>query len=371
MVGIIHKVRWIKSNSKKFSTYIDYIDREEAVRNYKFEDFSLYNDYMGNPSKSGNLFTADKYFLDENEKKILKNYFSMAQKKEGIMWQDVFSFDNNWLESEGLYDRKTGIVNEKKIIEAVRSSMNELIKKEGLNNLIWSGSLHYNTDNIHVHVASVEINPSRERGKRKPKTLYNMKSKFANNLIDRSKEQRQINDLIRKNIIESKKNFSFHNDIEMKRMVLDIIEKLPNDKKQWHYNYNSINDARPILDELTKYYIENYKKEELNKLENLLDREVEYLKKMYGTGEEFRYNNYKKNKIDDLYTRMGNTLLKEIKDVVENDSRSLFNNNNKSKIVLLTKREINNLKKAFDNDFEKVKNQIAYEKLQREIEMER
>ena len=313
----------------------------------------MYNDYMGNPSKSGNLFTADKYFLNENEKKILKNYFSMAQKKEGIMWQDVFSFDNNWLESEGLYDRKTGVVNEKKIIEAVRSSMNELIKKEGLNNLIWSGSLHYNTDNIHVHVASVEINPSRERGKRKPKTLYSMKSKFANNLIDRSKEQRQINDLIRKNIVESKKNYSFSKDIEMKRMVLDIIKKLPWHKRQWHYNYNSINDARPILDELTKYYIENYKKEELNKLENLLDKEVEYLKKMYGTGEEFRYKDYKKNKIDDLYTRMGNTLLKEIKDVVENDSKSLFSNN-KSKIVLLTK-EIKNLKKAFENDIKKLK----------------
>lgn len=47
--------------------------------------------------------------------------------------------------------------------------MNELIKKEGFDNLLWSGSLHYNTDNIHVNVASVEINPTRkgrERGKR-------------------------------------------------------------------------------------------------------------------------------------------------------------------------------------------------------------
>lgn len=210
MVGIVHKVRWIQSNSKKFSKYIDYIDREEAVRNYKFEDFSLYNDYMDNPSKSGNLFTADKDFLNEYERRNLKNCFSIAQENESLMWQDVFSFDNEWLEKEGLYDKKTGVLNEKKIIEAVRSSMNELIKKEGFDSLLWSGSLHYNTDNIHVHVASVEINPtgkSRERGKRKPKTLINMKSKFANNLIDRSKEQKEINDMIIKNIIDGKKDF--------------------------------------------------------------------------------------------------------------------------------------------------------------------
>lgn len=85
MVGIVHKVRWIESNSKKFSKYIDYIDREEAVRNYKFEDFSLYNDYMGNPSKSGNLFTSDKYFLNEYERRNLKNCFSIAQENESLM----------------------------------------------------------------------------------------------------------------------------------------------------------------------------------------------------------------------------------------------------------------------------------------------
>lgn len=369
MVGIVHKVRWIKSNSKKFSKYIDYIDREEAVRNYKFEDFSLYNDYMGNPSKSGKLFTADKDFLNEYERRTLKNCFSAAQENESLMWQEVFSFDNDWLEKEGLYDKKTRVVNEKKIIEAVRSSMNELIEKEGFDNLLWSGSLHYNTDNIHVHVASVEVNPSRERGKRKPKTLINMKSKFANNLIDRSREQKEINDIIRKNIIDNKKDFSFHKDKEMKRMVLEIIKKLPEDKRQWHYNYNSIREVRPLLDELTKYYIDNYKKEEFIKLESLLDKETEYLKELYGEGESFRYKDYKKNKIDELYTRMGNTLLKEIKEVVKDNNENLAYY--KGKTVILTKRDINKLKKIFDKDFEQVKNQMAYEKLQREIENER
>lgn len=158
--------------------------------------------------------------------------------------------------------------------------------------------------------------------------------------------------------------------MEMKRMVLEIINKLPSDKRQWHYNYNSLSEVRPLLDELTKYYIDNYKKEELSKLENLLDKETEYLKELYGEGETFRYKDYKKNKIDELYTRMGNTLLKEIKEVVKNNNENLLYSY-KGKTVILTKRDINKLKKVFDKDFEQAKNQMAYERLQREIENER
>lgn len=123
MPGIVHMRQWVKSNSEKFSTYINYIDREEAVRNYKIEDYSLFNDYMGNPKKSGSLFTDDKDFLTENERRELKNLFSQAQRNNSCMWQDVFSFENEWLEEQGLYNSRTGVVDEKKVIEAVRNSM--------------------------------------------------------------------------------------------------------------------------------------------------------------------------------------------------------------------------------------------------------
>ncbi|GAB5871555.1 hypothetical protein JMUB7549_27660 [Staphylococcus aureus] len=55
--------------------------------------------------------------------------------------------------------------------------MKRFEKKEGLeDNLVWSGAIHYNTDNIHVHVAAVEKVIKRTRGKRKPATLKHMKS---------------------------------------------------------------------------------------------------------------------------------------------------------------------------------------------------
>lgn len=372
MVGIVHKRKWVKSSSEKFSSYINYIDREEAVRNYKLDEYSLFNDYMGNPKKCGNLFTSDRDFLSEDESKKLKRCFSIAQENGSFMWQDVFSFDNEWLDKHGMYDRRTGALDEKRLMEAVRNSMTEMIERENFDSLIWSASMHFNTDNIHIHIASVELNPTRytnEDGFMQYKNLYRMKSKFANTLIDRSKEQKKINDIMRNNIINGKKEISFHQDIEMKRLVTEIIKRLPEDKRQWQYGYNSLHEVKPLLDELTSYYIKNYKKDDFEELINSLDDEEEYLKEVYGEGEKHFYKNYKKNKIDELYYRMGNSLLREIKTEVikKNDNKSFIKNYSYTNLVL-TAKDIKRLKKVFDKDFEKIKNELAYERLQREIE---
>lgn len=372
MVGIVHKRKWVKSSSEKFSSYINYIDREEAVRNYKLDEYSLFNDYMGNPKKCGNLFTSDRDFLSEDESKKLKRCFSIAQENGSFMWQDVFSFDNEWLDKHGMYDRRTGALDEKRLMEAVRNSMTEMIERENFDSLIWSASMHFNTDNIHIHIASVELNPTRytkEDGFMQYKNLYRMKSKFANTLIDRSNEQKKINDIMRNNIINGKKEISFNKDIEMKRLVTEIIKRLPEDKRQWQYGYNSLHEVKPLLDELTSYYIKNYKKDDFEKLINSLDDEEEYLKEVYGEGEKHFYKNYKKNKIDELYYRMGNSLLREIKTEVikKNDNKSFIKNYSYTNLVL-TAKDIKRLKKVFDKDFEKIKNELAYERLQREIE---
>lgn len=371
MPGIVHMRQWVKSNSEKFSTYINYIDREEAVRNYKIEDYSLFNDYMGNPKKSGSLFTDDKDFLTENERRELKNLFSQAQRNNSCMWQDVFSFENEWLEEQGLYNSRTGVVDEKKVIEAVRNSMRDMIENEKFESLIWSGSLHYNTGHIHVHVASVELNPTRytkEDGFMKYKNLYKMKSKFANTLIDRRGEQKQINDIIRNNIIGNKNNISFHKDKEMKRLVIEIINKLSPDRRQWQYGYNSLSEVKPLINELSKYYIMNYRKDDYNSLIKYLDEEEKYLKDVYGEGEKFFYKNYKNNKINELYYRLGNTMLKEMKDLVENKKEVNSHKDYKNPNIVVSSRDIKRLKKAFDKEYDNIKNELAYEKLQREID---
>lgn len=374
MVGVINKVKFIRNGSSKFKNFIDYIDRSEATRKKNFDKYSAYNNYMGNPEKIGSLFTKDKHSLTEKEVKKLKKDFDKAQSNGSNMWQEVFSFDNEFLEVNGLYDSENGALDEEKIQEATRRAMEELSKREGFKDLTWSASLHYNTDNIHVHIASVEINPSRERGKFKPKTLYNMKSSFVNSLLDKQKDLDKINSLIRDNLIQGKKEMSFKEDIEMRKMVKEIVQKLPSDKRQWHYNYNSMQEVRPLIDNLTKYYIETYKKDEFKELVDRLEKEDKFYKEVYGK-RKVETTTYKDNKIQDLYTRMGNTILKEIKEYVKEEdlkSQKKFENLQerweRNKNIIITKQSISMMKKSLNNDINSMKNQREYEKLQSSIE---
>lgn len=374
MVGVINKVKFIRNGSSKFKNFIDYIDRSEATRKKNFDKYSAYNNYMGNPEKIGSLFTKDKHSLTEKEVKKLKKDFDKAQLNGSNMWQEVFSFDNEFLEANGLYDSENGALDEEKIQEATRRAMEELSKREGFKDLTWSASLHYNTDNIHVHIASVEINPSRERGKFKPKTLYNMKSSFVNSLLDKQKDLDKINLLIRDNLIQGKKEMSFKEDIEMRKMVKEIVQKLPSDKRQWHYNYNSMQEVRPLIDNLTKYYIETYKKDEFKELVDRLEKEDKFYKEVYGK-RKVETTTYKDNKIQDLYTRMGNTILKEIKEYVKEEdlkSQKKFENLQerweRNKNIIITKQSISMMKKSLNNDINSMKNQREYEKLQSSIE---
>lgn len=374
MVGVINKVKFIRNGSSKFKNFIDYIDRSEATRKKNFDKYSAYNNYMGNPEKIGSLFTKDKHSLTEKEVKKLKKDFDKAQLNGSNMWQEVFSFDNEFLEANGLYDSENGALDEEKIQEATRRAMEELSKREGFKDLTWSASLHYNTDNIHVHIASVEINPSRERGKFKPRTLYNMKSSFVNSLLDKQKDLDKINLLIRDNLIQGKKEMSFKEDIEMRKMVKEIVKKLPSDKRQWHYNYNSMQEVRPLIDNLTKYYIETYKKDEFKELVDRLEKEDKFYKEVYGK-RKVETTTYKDNKIQDLYTRMGNTILKEIKEYVKEEdlkSQKKFENLQEkweiNRNIIITKQSISMMKKSLNNDINSMKNQREYEKLQNSIE---
>lgn len=377
MAGVINSTRFLTNSSKEFADFIDYMDRNEATRKKNYKKFSAFNDYMGNPEKLGALFTKDNEYLNGTEKKKIKSAFNVAQINGSNMWQSVFSFENDWLEKQGLYDSKTGYLDEAKLQNATRDAMAELEKREGLKDITWTASLHYNTDNIHVHISFVEVNPKRERGKVKPKSLYTTKSSFVNSLLNKQEELSKINSIIRDNLIDGKKNMSFNSDLEMKKIVKEIIKVLPKDKRQWQYNYNTMQRARPLIDTLSKYYIDNYKKEEFKELVNRLEKEDEFYKDTYGE-KKVKTATYKDNKIQDLYTRMGNSILKEIKDHVKEEElkkQKMYQNrkdNFESKRnLIIAQRNIKMIKDSLKEDFENIKNMNEYEKLQYEIENSR
>ena len=118
---------------------------------------------MDNPEKTGGIFTASQDSLTSEQKKALKAAFRKAQSNKSIMWQSILSFDNRWLDKYGIYDPSTHSLNEEKIRQVTRLCVTKMQKEENLGNAIWSASIHYNTDNIHVHVAMVEPIPMRQK----------------------------------------------------------------------------------------------------------------------------------------------------------------------------------------------------------------
>ena len=87
--------------------------------------------------------------------------------------------------------------------------MNKLNQKENLKDSLWIGTMHRNTDNIHIHVTCMERENTREmleydgvlqaRGKRKQSTLDDMIFKFGSSILNRKNEFERIS-VLRKDV---------------------------------------------------------------------------------------------------------------------------------------------------------------------------
>lgn len=388
--GVTLMTKFVLPNSSEFSSYVDYIDRDEAVRNDNIEKFNTYMDYMGNPEKTTELFTADKDFLNQEEKSNLKKIFQKAQDNDSLMWQTVISFDNEWLENNGLYDSENKAIDQNKLKEITRNSMNKMLQKEGISqSAIWSAAIHYNTDNVHIHIATTEVNSLRPkmpngeyRGVWKLSTLDSGRSTVVNNILSQQQENQLINDMIRKKILEGKKDHSLLTDKELKKDFLEIYNILPDDKRQWNYASNILgNDRRKKIDALSKKFLDKYFKEEIKEIDSLLKVQEDKYRTAYGTGSKIS-NNFAENKKKDLYKRLGNSILKEMKyydKMIKENSKVEGKSRKKIKPSVSKKnqaigneinRSLRMLKRTMQKDIKNFKNQVIYESLQREVERE-
>lgn len=372
--SVIVKSKFIASGKKSFKNYINYIDRKDthSKKNHKNE-FKNYQNYMNDEEKSTGLFTKELDFMSENDKEVYKDIFDKSQKNGSILWQDVISFDNEWLKEIGILNGKD--IDEIKLKSATRSAMNELLKKEGtLHNSIWSAAIHYNTDNIHIHVATVQTFNYSERGKRKQKSINSMKSQVANILLDRSEENQKLNEFIRDKVINHKKNNSTYTlknrllNPELIKQISEIQKNLPKDKRQWNYNMTTMAHVKPEIDKFTDMYITKYFPKEYEEFKKNLDKEVAIFKRSYG--ENSSAENYKLNKINDLKQRFGNVVLKEIKELEKEKNTINQPKRNPFKIRNQTTRALNNLFYKVDHsmrdNLQSLKNMNEFEQNERE-----
>ncbi|WP_257130873.1 relaxase MobL, partial [Bacillus thuringiensis] len=75
---------------------------------------------MGNEEKTSSLFTKEEDVVSLDGKNRLKEAFKKAQKNKSVLWQDVISFDNEWLEKHGIYDSKSKMLDEEILKDVTR-----------------------------------------------------------------------------------------------------------------------------------------------------------------------------------------------------------------------------------------------------------
>lgn len=231
----------------------------------------------------------------------------------------------------------------------VREAISTMIENEKMRMPIWIASFHYNTDNIHVHIATVDLDPSylpkvqainpktkepiyddngnailQFRGMRKQSTIKKMKSTVISKIIDRTTAYKRIDELIRDNARRFKE-IDLHSNKKMKDLFYNAIENMPNDLKQWKYGYYTVNNARPFIDQISKLYVETYHKNEIIELMDILDEQVELSERLYGS--ESNHQEYKDNKLDELKRRLGNSVIAEMKKYYKNEYLKMNNEN--------------------------------------------
>lgn len=399
--GVVVVTKFCRAGSNKFTSYINYIDRKEAARTANSSKYNLYQDYMGNPEKTTGLFTQVTNDLSEIEKENLKSIFEKAQENDSLMWQTVISFDNRWLEKNGLYDTEKQMLDEEGIKSITRNAVNKMLELEGLEQAVWSGAIHYNTDNIHVHIATVEPEPMREKkeyiqyqyrtvegkkirepqrdasgnmikkeeykGRFRQSSINSCKRSIVNQILHEKENNQQINSIIRGSIVDQKQKHPLANDRKLKNEFIKLYQKMPDcNRNMWNYNNPIMASVRSDIDNLSTHYLKQYHKKEFTEFQKRIGEQNEKYQEAYGT----TGRKYEEGKMRDLYTRLGNAILKEIRNY-DAEQKELAAGNNSQEY---TKRvaggmslasAINRMRKGLKSEWEKSRNEQEHERMMR------
>ncbi len=384
-----------KANGAGFKTYIDYIDRPEAISKMSkeqreaFEKIYDYQDYMANPEKSNGLFTESKDLLTEEEKQNVKQIFSSAQKKGSMLHRHVLSFENSWLSEIGALS-EDGTLNESALRQHTRAAVASFLSREGMDDFVWTAAIHTNTAHTHIHIALIDPEPVWKEGKRrcrraadgrlyqrgkvKQSSLEDAKRAFAQSAYGLSDKSYAITELLREGIVnDARKGQNMKrrlNHAVPNRMFEELLKALPRDKGNlnlWKYGANIMQPYRQQIDRLTEEMLKRYYPKEYEQFIGLVTEVSEKYERAFGQ------DDYAEKKIEDLYARFGNAILSECRKI-EMQRRDFAQKNGETLSRLYIRRHVNGamsaLRKALKKDIDSLKNQAKYEKLQREAEME-
>lgn len=349
------------------------------------------------------VFDQDRDFISVNDLSDVKDKFLTAQKNGSVMYQDVVSFDNNFLKQIGLLDDHNNL-NESRLKVAANSMMDRMFKLEKLQDTgYWFASIHRNTDNVHIHFATVESTNTRKivqrgkylepKGKRRQKTIDAMKTTFTHNLLDRSTELTRISELRNDLVKGIKTELQNNHSRKINHLVRELYRFLPEDHSYWNYGAAGPNqppikkainkEAKEILDQITTEIVQD--NPDFKEYQGLIKQESGLDQALYGKSKRST-KDYEQNKTLDLKKRLGNSVLKELKQrqLIQTKKVNALNKMNsqyaKRRYVLQKRRHYKavvpkfvpyfnrKLDRILSNDVKQQRNQYFYQQMQRAAE---
>lgn len=372
-----------------FSNYLNYLGRQQALeKNISRSDgeelelltiekkIKSMEQKKNAPANYDNhmevrgLFDSENDTLTAERKEFYKDFFSTASNNGAFLFQDVVSFDTNFLVAQGVFDPVTKKLDSTKLKQAGRLMMKKYFELENLDETgQWVGAIHYNTDHFHIHFSTTESRNTREiititdkttgakkdvhNGFKKQKTINQMKATFANQLIDRSKELEKISRL-RNHLVGYVRES--HHEANLKKQLKELRKILPDEKKKWQYNRLSAPVKSKINETVASLLKEN---KDFHQFKQLIKEEGQFRNRLY---RQENKNEYYKNKMKDMNVRFGNALLKNMKDVekefkLQSRMPMAFDLTTKEESTVV-KQQTSNLENYSKLNQEKIKNQL-------------
>lgn len=347
-------INFDKLEEQDFTKYLSYMTSHYALEQKKEltqseqKEYQRLNQaikkYQTEPHKkaSGNLPGVFSMASDEvkgSDLKEIKQIFQRGQQKGSIIYQDVVSHDNSYLEKIGLYDPKTDTLDEEGLKAAGRKMMETLFEKEQLNETgYWMATIHRNTKHIHIHFAVVEKENTRKpytevengvsyivpKGKRRQATLDAMKTNYVHELERFSYEKDRMIGMEKRNLLTRKSDLRnsltkvvkepVRYDRHAMNLLNEVYRTLPEKRSEWNYGDENRTKLSPYtrekLDELTQYVLTKEPEyQEYIQISKALKEEAESL---YGESKR-ESKDAEKNALFDLKKRTGNAILTELK----------------------------------------------------------
>lgn len=320
----------------EFDKYINYMTRKGALAEKdKLTDIekkelellnAVTNEFEIDKVDRGKLLqgvfssTSEEIYLNDLDSVRLN--LRDGEKNGSILWQDVISFNNDFLIKHNILDPASDTLDENILRQASRNMMNKFIDKEKLNNPFWLASIHRNKEHIHIHFATVEAANSRKievhngeeqpRGKRKQSTIDEMKASFTNTMLDMTPLLEKITlgrNQVRVNIQDAYKKHLERQDF--KTLLNDFAKDLPDDRRKW--NYGSLKkEQKQKLDIIVDSILKD--DPDYQELKNNIHRYSENRNELYGKTDR-ESKNYERNKLVEIQKRNGNALLFALKNM--------------------------------------------------------